>query len=211
MSSPSGREAESYIAPVARTQGEIREKGSRFLACLEPVGDEDQALAAIEAARREHRDATHVCWAWRLGAPARERSADAGEPPGTAGLPILQVLRGAVLSDVLLLVVRWFGGTKLGKGGLARAYAAAAKEAVELAELVERIETVELELSLPYPQLGAVRRLLDGRGHELVAESYEESVHLRVAVERPRLRRFEEAIADLGPTLRVHRINETSS
>ena len=67
----------------------------------------------------------HHCWAWRLGAPPRERSSDAGEPAGTAGVPMLQVLRGAGLSDVLAVVVRWFGGTKLGKGGLARAYAAA--------------------------------------------------------------------------------------
>jgi hypothetical protein len=79
------------------------------------------AAAAIEAA---HRDASHCCWAWRLGAPPRERCSDAGEPGGTAGPPILRALQTAELADALLVVVRWFGGTKLGKGGLVRAYGA---------------------------------------------------------------------------------------
>ena len=203
MSSPSGREAESYLAPATRAQGEIREKGSRFLALLEPVGGEADALATVERAQRRYRDASHVCWAWRLGSPARERSADAGEPRGTGGAPILQVLRGEELSDVLLLVVRWFGGTKLGKGGLARAYAAAAREAVGRVERIAHVETVEIELSLPYDRLGAVKRLLDSPGHQLLSEGYGESAHLTVSVERPLLRRFEEAIADLGPAVSV--------
>src|SRR5205085_1574089 len=83
-----------------------------------PAADEAAAKALLSALEREMPNATHHCWAWRLGSPPRERGADAGEPAGTAGMPILQVLRGAGLSDVMAVVVRWYGGVKLGKGGL---------------------------------------------------------------------------------------------
>ena len=205
MSSPSGREAEPYYAPAATNRGEIRERGSRFLGLLVPVKDEAEAAATLEQLGREYRDATHLCWAWRLGSPARERSADAGEPAGTAGQPILQVLRGQELSDTLAVVVRWFGGTKLGKGGLARAYAAAARAAAEGARRVERIETVVCELSLPYASLGAVKRLLDVPGRRLQMESYEDAVRLEVVVDLPALAGFEEAIADLAPAVSLVR------
>jgi uncharacterized YigZ family protein len=205
MSSPSGREPESYHAPSAASRGEVREKGSRFLAVVVPVADEAAATSALDGLRQEYRDATHVCWAWRLGHPARERSADAGEPAGTAGLPILQVLRGAGLSDALLAVVRWFGGTKLGKGGLARAYAAAAREALEGVGRVERVETVVRELSLGYAAVGAVKRLLEAPGVRLEEEQYGDSVRFVVSVDLPALRGFEEAVADLGPSVSLAR------
>lgn len=208
MSSPSGREAEPYFVPSSPSRGEIREKGSRFVAVVVPVAGEAEATAELDRLRAEHRDATHVCWAWRLGRPARERSADAGEPAGTAGMPILQVLRGAELSDALLAVVRWFGGTKLGKGGLARAYAAAARVAVEDAGRIERVASVVCELSLPYEAIGAVKRLLEGPGRRLQDESYSETARLVVSVDLPELQRFEEAIADLGPRVSLQRTTD---
>lgn len=209
MSAPSGREAEPYSAPAAATQGEVREKGSRFLGLVVPVRDEAEVAAVQEQLGREYRGATHRCWAWRLGSPARERSSDAGEPAGTAGIPILQVLRGEGLSDVLLVVVRWFGGTRLGKGGLARAYAAAAHAAIAGVSRVERVERAKCLLSLPYPLLGAVMRQLDVPGCRLVEERYEEAVRLVVSVEIPELPRFEEAIADLGPAVSLDRTTNT--
>jgi len=211
MSSPSGPEIRPYFAPSATHRGEIREKGSRFLAVLVPVGNEAAATAALEALRQEYRDATHHCWAWRLGRPARERSADAGEPAGTAGMPILQVLRGAELSDALLVVVRWFGGTKLGKGGLARAYAAAARAAADGAVRIERVETAALRIALPYDQVGAVKRLLDAPGCQLLSESYGETVRFELSVALPGLAWFEEALADLGPAVSVRRTGEEPS
>jgi uncharacterized YigZ family protein len=204
MSSPSGREAEPYFAPSATSHGEIREKGSRFLALVVPVADEDTATSVLDGLRQQHRDATHVCWAWRLGHPPRERSADAGEPAGTAGLPILQVLRGAEISDALLAVVRWYGGTKLGKGGLARAYAAAARVALEGVGRVERVEAVVLELSLGYPAVGAIKRLLEPPGVRLLEEQYGDEVRLVVSVDRPALAGFRAAIAGLGPSVSMN-------
>jgi uncharacterized YigZ family protein len=188
----------SYLSPAGEARAEIREKGSRFLAVIGPAGSEEAARAALAALAREFPDATHHCWAWRIGAPPRERSADAGEPAGTAGVPILQVLRGAGLSDVLAVVVRWFGGTKLGKGGLARAYAAAAREALQGLPIVTRVPTVRLDLRVPYERVGAVKRLVHPPEVELEQEEYGEVARLTLVVHEERVAAIREALADLG-------------
>jgi len=135
---------------------------------------------------QSHPDATHHCWAVRLGAPAAERLSDAGEPAGTAGEPILRVLRGAGLSDVLGVVARWFGGTQLGKGGLARAYAGAIREALLGLETELRFPTVDLVVEAPYERVGAIKNLIQPPEIELVEEEYGEGVRmvLRVAEHR---------------------------
>ena len=188
----------SYRAPAGESWGEIREKGSRFLAWIGPVAGEDAAKASLDVVARRYPDATHHCWAWRLGSPPRERSSDAGEPSGTAGVPILQVLRGADLSDVLAVVVRWFGGTKLGKGGLARAYAAAAREALAGLPVAQRVSTVRIALQIPYERVGAVKRLIHPPEVELESEEYAEAVQLVLAVHEDRRDALREALADLG-------------
>lgn len=187
-----------YRVPTATAESELKEKGSRFLAVVEPVADEAAARQALDALRRRYADATHVCWAWRIGAEGRERSSDAGEPAGTAGAPMLRVLAGRGLSDVLAVVVRWFGGTKLGKGGLARAYAAAVKAAVEHLPTAEARSTVRLEMELPYELHGAVQRLVHPPEVALVAEAYGQRVRLTVEVDEQRAAAVEEALACLG-------------
>jgi uncharacterized YigZ family protein len=188
----------SYRAPAGESRAEIREKGSRFLAVIAPAEDEVAAKAALEELARRYPDATHHCWAWRIGEPPRERSADAGEPSGTAGVPILQVLRGAGLSDVLAVVVRWFGGTKLGKGGLARAYAAAAREAVQGLPVVVRVPTVRLAVEVPYERVGAVKRLIHPPEVELESEKYGASARLVLVVQEERKESLLESLAELG-------------
>jgi uncharacterized YigZ family protein len=188
----------SYIAPAGESRAEIREKGSRFLAVIGPAADEAAAKAMLTALERELPDATHHCWAWRLGSPPRERSADAGEPSGTAGVPMLQVLRGEGLSDVMAVVVRWFGGTKLGKGGLARAYAAAVREALPGLPLAARVPTARIAVEIPYEKVGAVKRLLRPPEVELEAEEYGASARLLLAVHEERLEALRETLADLG-------------
>jgi uncharacterized YigZ family protein len=180
------------------SQAEIREKGSRFLAVVQPAASEAEAKAALAVLERLHHDATHHCWAWRLGWPPRERSADAGEPAGTAGMPILQVLRGAGVTDVSAVVVRWFGGTKLGKGGLARAYAGAARAAVETLPIVDRVPVVTLAVELPYERLGAAKRLIHPPGVELAAEDYGDLARLVLRVEEGGLPALLDALAELG-------------
>ncbi|HXT20134.1 MAG TPA: YigZ family protein [Thermoanaerobaculia bacterium] len=188
----------SYLVPAASAQAELREKGSRFLALLEPATDEAAARARLAAIEAAHRDATHCCWAWRLGAPPRERSHDAGEPGGTAGAPILRALQTAELSDALLVVVRWFGGTKLGKGGLVRAYGAVAREAVAAALISRRLQRVRVTLEVSYPHLGVVQRLIHPPEVELVEESFGERVRLVLAVAEERLEAVRELAAALG-------------
>jgi len=113
----------------------LREKASVFLAELHPVSDAAAREALLASARKTHHDATHRCTAWREGAPvSAEGCNDDGEPPGTAGQPMLKVLEGHGITDALVICARWYGGTKLGKGGLARAYADAALGAVGEAE-----------------------------------------------------------------------------
>ena len=187
-----------YPAPAGESWGEIREKGSVFLAWIGPVSGEDAAKAALEGIARKYPDASHHCWAWRLGSPPRERSSDAGEPSGTAGVPILQVLRGAGLSDVLAVVVRWFGGTKLGKGGLARAYAGAAREALAQLPVAQRVPTVRLPLQIPYEKVGAVKRLIHPPEVELESEEYAEAAQVILVVHENRVAALREALADLG-------------
>ena len=188
----------NYPAPAGESWGEIREKGSRFLAWIGPAAGEDAAKAALDGLARQYPDASHHCWAWRLGSPPRERSSDAGEPSGTAGVPILQVLRGAGLSDVLAVVVRWFGGTKLGKGGLARAYAAATREALAGLPVAQRVSTVRIALQVPYERVGAVKRLIHPPEVELESEVYAEAAQLVLAVHEERCDTLREALADLG-------------
>jgi uncharacterized YigZ family protein len=188
----------SYPAPAGESWGEIREKGSRFLAWIGPARDEEAARSAVDRLARRFPDATHHCWAWRLGSPPRERSSDAGEPSGTAGVPILQVLRGAGLSDAVAVVVRWFGGTKLGKGGLARAYAAAAREALAPLPVLQRAPTVRIALQVPYERVGAIKRLIHPPDIELESEDYGAEARLVLTVHEDRCDELRETLADLG-------------
>ncbi len=193
---------EGYLAPSGEARGEIRDRGSRFLAVVRPATDDAAARQGLAAVAAEFPEATHHCWAARLGSPLGgspvERSSDAGEPAGTAGVPILQVLRGAELSDVLAVVVRWFGGTKLGKGGLARAYAGATREALGSLPLVRNVPAVELSVELPYDRIGGVKRLVHPPRVDLLEESYGAAVRLRLSVFTSEREAFEAALADLG-------------
>lgn len=200
-------DATGYLAPTTTATGELRERGSRFLAVVAPATDLAAAEGLLADLVAEHRDATHHCFAWRLGAVPIERSSDAGEPSGTAGVPILQVLRGRRLSDVVAVVVRWYGGTKLGKGGLARAYAAAARLAADEVPVERRVPHLEIAVELPYERLGAVKRLVHPPEVELVSERYGERAALVLRVHADRSAELDAALADLGPGIR--RVDET--
>ncbi len=193
--------AAGYRVPAGAARAELRQKGSRFLALVAPARGEAEAEAVVAELGRSHRDATHLCWAWRLGWPPRERSSDAGEPHGTAGPPMLQVLRGADLSDVVAAVARWFGGTRLGKGGLARAYGGAVREALAGLPTAPRRPVVHLALAVPFERLGAVQRLVHPPEVEIVAETYGEVARLELRVERRRERQVREALAAIGLTI----------
>lgn len=198
---------EPYLAPVEEARAELREKGSRFRAIILPVIDETSALAQIENIAKQHPTASHHCWAWRLGSPARERHSDAKEPTGTAGEPILRALRGAGVSDVVVVVVRWFGGTKLGRGGLSRAYANTTAEVLSVARLEQRAPVVRFELEFPYHQVGAVKRLIHPPQVTLVTAEYGEQVTMILDVQTATAEELRAGLADLG--VRVDHPSET--
>lgn len=174
---------EHYLSVAGPVEAEIEDRRSRFLARLEPVSDEASARAVIEAARRRHHTAGHHCSAFVLGPDgAVERSSDDGEPSGTAGAPMLEVLRGRELRDVVAVVTRWFGGTLLGAGGLVRAYSDAVAAAVDAAEVV-RFRLVDvLELEADYAIAGRVEASLRDRGVRVVAVRHGVHATLELAV-----------------------------
>src|SRR5690242_17539668 len=155
----------AYRTISGHASAEIVVERSRFLCDVVRVEDEMSARGVIEQARRDHWDARHHCSAYILG-PGRtlERSNDDGEPPGTGGNPMLEVLRGRELSDVVAVVTRWFGGTLLGTGGLSRAYADAARAAIESATLVQRVEQELCEVTVDLAAAGRLEHELRSRG-----------------------------------------------
>jgi len=181
-----------YLTITAESRYEIEKlKGSRFLACALPVKSEDDALAYLEALRSEFHDARHHCSAWRL-TPAGDpwRYSDDGEPSGSAGRPILKQIEGADLCDVIVVVIRWFGGTKLGVGGLMRAYGTATRAVLEAAETKLVVLTKRVELRYPYGFEGAVQGLLSAGGQVPVDSKYGEEIMLALDVPLPQVDEF---------------------
>lgn len=198
---------ESYRTLVGRSRHEIDKiKGSRFLATIAPIRAEEDAQALVAEIRREFHDARHHAWAWRLGAAGqRFRYSDDGEPSGSAGHPILQQLEGRELCDVVAVVTRWFGGTKLGVGGLMRAYGGAAAEALELAKVKSVVLTRRLVLEYGYEHSGPIEGLLSEFGLSPVSARYEAEVRLEIDVPRARveacLRAFRDRTSGRGRVL----------
>lgn len=152
-----------YIAPRATFQKELEIKKSIFLATLIPVKNEEEAQEAIAKMKKEKRDATHNCSAYRIGTERiYEKSSDDGEPQGTAGHPMLYVLQMNELTNTLAIVTRWFGGIKLGAGGLTRAYTQSLADAVKEADLVRYTPHEKYTVSFPYTTAGAFENHIKG-------------------------------------------------
>ena len=182
------------LASPAAAEVEVRR--SRFLASVAPVADRDEALAVVARLRAEHPAAAHVCWALLAG--GHSGMSDDGEPSGTAGRPILEVLRHHDLDGVLGAVVRYFGGVKLGAGGLVRAYTDAIAAAVAGAEKVERVREAELRVEADYADAERVRRWAEGEGYAEPEAEYGESVLLTLRVPEAAREAAVAAIADLS-------------
>lgn len=189
------------LAAGVEVRGEFVDRRSRFIAQLVHVGSEAEANAFIDEVRARHHDARHNVPAWVLS-DGRERCSDDGEPQRTAGMPTLEVLRGAGLADVCCVVTRYFGGTLLGPGGLVRAYEAATREAVEAAErdghivrmgLVTRVTCV-----IPYSAYGRVERLVGECGGRVKDSIFAEDVQLTCAFRTGEETRFVDAMRELA-------------
>ena len=166
MDKPKFSEAAVQFGLCSPAHAELVIKKSRFIGCVESVPDRAAALARIEQLRAEHPGAAHVCWALMAG--GQSAANDDGEPGGTAGRPMLEVLRHQGLEGVLATVVRYFGGVKLGAGGLVRAYTDAVAQALLKADKVPVIRLRTLRCTLPYAQEGLLRRAAEKAGAKLV-------------------------------------------
>lgn len=189
------------VGGVARTlssptTAEIEIRRSRFLALATPVADREAAAAVLTAVRERHPAATHVCWALLAG--VHSGMSDDGEPSGTAGRPILEVLRHHDLEGVLGVVVRYFGGVKLGAGGLVRAYTDAIAQALATAETVERVREAVLELEADYGDAERVRRWAETEGLAPPEADYGEVVRLTLRLPAPQRDSALAALADLS-------------
>ena len=193
---------DAYAVPAAATTGEFRDRGSKFVAALRPVRTEEEALAVVAEQQRIHSKCNHHCYAYRLGPGAdRWRANDDGEPSGTAGRPILGQIDKTGLSDVIIVVSRYFGGTKLGTSGLINAYREAARLALEQVEVTERQLTARVVLEFGYAQMTPVMSALSQLGLEMAEQEFAERA--RVVLELPRstavatVRELKAAIAGL--------------
>jgi uncharacterized YigZ family protein len=188
----------SYLTIADDGVAEIEVSRSRFRCTLARVDDEMSARSVIEQVRKEHWDARHHCSAYVLGPQrALERSSDDGEPPGTGGAPMLDVLRGRGASDVVAVVSRWFGGTLLGTGGLSRAYADAVRAAFESTALIERVEQELCDVTVDLAAAGRLEHELRSRGAKVLRIDYTDVATLELAVPLIAIGVTEEIVAEL--------------
>jgi len=158
----------------------LTERRSRFFAFAFPVSSEEEIDRHLAELRRRYHDAHHIAYAWRLA--GRERADDAGEPAGAAGRPILQLLRGQGLEGVLVAVVRYFGGVKLGVGGLARAYREAARTALAAAGVMDKVLRVQVKVRVPPERLGDALALAGRLDARIISQGYQETPTLELSL-----------------------------
>lgn len=151
--------ADHYRRPATPAEARLKIERSEFLGIAFPVLSEEQFFAELERIEKRYFDATHHCWAYRLWG-GRSRSSDAGEPSGTAGKPILNAIESAGVHDCGVVVVRWYGGVKLGTGGLSRAYREAAAAALQVTPLEDRYVYTRFEVEVPFDALNLVYRMV---------------------------------------------------
>jgi uncharacterized YigZ family protein len=175
----------SYTVPAARHVVELVIERSRFIATVDRAADAAAARAFIDSVRADHPAATHNCWAYVAGPPgstAHVGLSDAGEPHGTAGRPMFDVLLHSGVGEIAAVVTRYYGGVKLGKGGLVRAYVGSVQRALESLPSLVQVDRLDLRIEVGYSELEPVRRLLDSIDARIVAEEFGAAVVLIAAV-----------------------------
>ena len=164
---------DNYLTISSLAEGSYTEKRSRFLSFAMPVQTVDEAKALVQTYRTKYYDARHVCWAYMLGAERDTfRANDDGEPSSTAGKPILGQINANELTDILVIVVRYFGGIELGTSGLAKAYRTAAAEAINAAQIEERTVDADLTVLFEYPFLNDIMRIVKEEHPTIITQSF---------------------------------------
>lgn len=188
---------QSYFVPAHDSVCEFVEKKSRFITYTAHVTSEDEATEFIESIRRRHGDATHNCIAYRIREPRIERFSDDGEPSGTAGMPMLEVLKKEDIYDVCVVVTRYFGGILLGAGGLVRAYAKGAADGIAASGKAVREQGVTFTVGFSYSGYDRVQKLLETFPHNTVNTDFGEMVTLTLTVKERDYHALTEKLRDM--------------
>ncbi|KTG16688.1 MULTISPECIES: YigZ family protein [unclassified Guyparkeria] len=192
---------ESFFTPANTIERELEVKKSRFIARAGMVASRDEALAFVERTRADYPDARHHCWAYLIGNPATDASAamnDDGEPSGTAGKPILNVIQHKGIGDLIVVVTRYFGGIKLGAGGLVRAYSGATQKVLADLPLTEHRPRRAYRLRFDFPREQPLRHWAEQHQAELLSIEYDQQVGARLAVPEEHAASFEAFLGAQG-------------
>lgn len=174
---------EQYLTILTGGEGEVIEKRSRFIATVRPVETEEEADLFWDEMKKKYYDARHNCFAFQIkGKPPIVRSSDDGEPSGTAGKPMLEVITGMELYNIAVVVTRYFGGTLLGTGGLVRAYTNATKEGILHSQIIEKKRVSKIEVLTDYQDMGKIQYLLGNEQIHTLTIDYTEHVKLTILV-----------------------------
>ncbi|MBO4673980.1 MAG: YigZ family protein [Bacteroidaceae bacterium] len=192
---------DSYRTIKALSEGTYSEKRSKFLAFAMPVRSVDEVKQLVAEYQKKYYDARHVCYAYMLGAERTEfRANDNGEPSGTAGKPILGQINSYELTDILIIVVRYFGGVKLGTSGLIVAYRLAAAEAIEAAEIIEKTVDEDVTFFFEYPFMNNVMRIIKEENPQIISQGFDNNCSMTLRIRKdsmPRLKSRLEKISSL--------------
>ena len=193
---------DTFLTVEAPAEAASRERSSKFLSYIYPVRDEEEIRGHLDALRKRYFDATHHCYAWRLGPQGeRFRANDDGEPSGTAGKPILGQLLSGGLTDCLVVVVRYFGGTKLGVPGLIAAYREAAAEAIAAATVVERTVDRAIRVDFPYAAMNDIMRAVKECQPAIRAQRFDNLCTLELTIRESRATELVDRLRKAGGSI----------
>jgi len=192
---------DTYLTIKDCSEGLYKDKGSKFIALVYPVGEEEEIKSIISKLRKDHHSARHHCYAWRLGAEMNSyRINDDGEPSGTAGKPIFGQIQSNNLTNILIVVIRYFGGTLLGVSGLINAYKKAAADAINNAEIISKQVEDIIEVSFDYSSMNDVMRLLKEEKLEMNDSVFNLSCKITVAVRQSLTATISEKLENIEKT-----------
>ena len=202
---------DSYKTIERIAEGYITERKSKFISYILPIESEDEVKEILDEYRKKYYNARHVCWAYMLG-HAREdfRSNDDGEPSGTAGRPILGQINSYELTNVLVLVVRYFGGTLLGTGGLVRAYKEATATAIENATIVEKTIDDKFTLKFEYPLLNEVMRVLNQYQEAKWEQNFTETCEMEINIRQSQSQELSKTLSSIYGVTLINSDNQAS-
>ena len=193
--------SDSFYTIKLPAEGLWRERGSKFLAYAYPVKTEAEIKAHLHTLKKEHSSASHHCYAWRLGADkSAYRANDDGEPSNTAGKPILSQIQSKDLTNILIVVIRYFGGTLLGVNGLINAYKSAAEDALAKSEIVEQFIFYRYKIEFDFDAMSAVMRILKEYETKMISNAYDSKNTIVFEVKKQHSEKLEEKFKDLYTT-----------